>query len=53
MLCADLRLGFGGKTGATRLVCDIIKKWDMRPSELYFIQTKVLMGIGTIGLIGF
>ena len=36
-----------------RLVCSIIKNWDMRPPELYFHQTKNLMGVGTIGHLGF
>ena len=46
---ADLRLEFGGKTVATRLVRGIVKNG----TEVYFSWTKVLMGVGTIGLLRF
>ena len=52
VFCADLRLEVGGETIAG-LSAAAPQQWDMRPPELYFDQTKVLMGVGTIGLWGF
>ena len=53
MFWADLRLEFGGKNNSGWACLWHHKKWDTKPPELYFNWTKVLMGIGTIGLIEF
>ena len=52
VFCADLMLEFGEEKIAG-LCAALSKQWDKRPQELYFDQTKVLIGVGTINLLGF
>ena len=52
VFCGDLRPEFGENKTAGLSVASS-KQWDMRPPELYSNWTKVLMEVGTIGLLGF
>ena len=49
VFCADLRLDFGGKTIAGLSAANGTRDYQ----NCYFNRTKVLMGIGTIGDLGF
>ena len=51
VFCADLRLEVGRKTLEGLSVASEVQ-WDMNHQNCYFNRTKVLMGVGTIGLLG-